>query len=171
MAYGAILSARPFLNLQSSEYIRQIQLNREHHTPLDHSVDPYVPLPSERTPIAFSFMLCISVGVAVLCLLAFHIYLLLTGQTTIEFHGNCSNWRQARRLKKKHKTPYDLGMKRNFQQVYGCSRHPILAVMVPSWREPEFLPLPLPGEEGKRRTTAMKKTEQKENDETAAFLV
>jgi hypothetical protein len=94
-------------------------------------------------------MLCLAVGIAVAILGGFHLYLCLTGQTTIEFHGNWINKRKFAKLNKKFTSPYDLGRKRNWQQVYG-TQHPLLALLVPSTREPEFLPLPLKGEEGKR---------------------
>jgi len=45
-----------------------------------------------------------------------------------------------------------LGIKRNWQQVYGTS-HPLLALL-PSTRVPEFLPTPLAGERGKRHSKA-----------------
>lgn len=83
------------------------------------------------------------------CLGGFHLYLCLTGQTTIEFHGNWVNRRKANKLNKKWKNPYDMGMKRNWQQVYG-SGNALLAFLIPSCREPEFLPLPLPEEKGRR---------------------
>jgi hypothetical protein len=95
-------------------------------------------------------MLCLAVGIAVACLGGFHLYLVLTGQTTIEFHGNWVNRTKAKSLGQKWRNPYDLGWKRNFQQVYGTK--PMLwAFIIPSMREPEFLPLPLIGEDGKRR--------------------
>lgn len=46
--------------------------------------------------------------------------------------------------------PYDMGLKRNWEQVYG-TRHPVAALLMPSLRQPEFLPVPLEGETGKRR--------------------
>lgn len=83
------------------------------------------------------------------CLGGFHLYLCLTAQTTIEFHGNFGNRRKANRLNKKWSNPYSLGWKRNFQQIYGTQ--PMWkALLLPSTREPEFLPLPLPGDKGKR---------------------
>jgi hypothetical protein len=100
-------------------------------------------------------MLCLSVGLAVLSLGAFHAYLLLTGQTTIEFHGNCANKKRAKRTKTRWRNPYDLGLLRNFQQVYG-SKHPILAMVIPSLREPEFLPIPIPGDRGRRHAKSKK---------------
>lgn len=108
-----------------------------------------VPFAKDRLAISLSFMLCLAIGIAVACLGGFHLYLLLTGQTTIEFHGNFVNKRKAARLDKKFKNPYDLGYKRNFQQVYG-TQNVFKALFVPSRREPEFLPLPMSGEEGKR---------------------
>ncbi len=46
-----------------------------------------------------------------------------------------------------------MGRKRNWQQVYG-TLHPLAALLIPSWRHPEFLPVPLEGDTGKRRRPA-----------------
>lgn len=104
MIYGALLSYRPFRNLAKHEYwdqIRQAQQQQQQqhlqqNTPIQHQQQmqvmhlyPMVPIPSEKLPITLSFMLCISVGIAVFCLGGFHLYLILTAQTTIEFHGAC----------------------------------------------------------------------------------
>ena len=48
--------------------------------------------------------------------------------------------------------PYDLGWKQNWNQIYGGG-HPLLAVL-PSNREPEFLPVPMAGPTGRRRRRA-----------------
>lgn len=81
-------------------------------------------------------------------------YLCLTGQTTIEFHGNFVSRRKATRLGKKWQNPYSLGWKCNFQQVFGASLPVWKAILMPSTREPEFLPLPLP--DGKRSNHTQK---------------
>jgi hypothetical protein len=60
------------------------------------------------------------------------------------------NRRKAKRLNKKWKNPYDMGLKRNWQQVYG-SGNALLALLIPSKREPEFFPIPLPREDGRRK--------------------
>jgi hypothetical protein len=129
----------------------------------------------DETAIAFSFMLCLSIGLAVACLGGFHLYLLLTAQTTIEFHGkyhhtvsivmivfhfysfevhavahtgNYSNKRRAKQRGSTWKNPYDLGWKQNWRQVYG-SQHWFMALL-PSSREPEFLPIPVSGKPARR---------------------
>lgn len=150
MLYGAIIAYQPFREIGSSDYFKQVQMNRSKEYKVYRHLIPNVPLPSERTPIAFSFMLCLSVGIAVMCLMSFHLYLVFTAQTTIEFHGNWSKRRQARKRGRAWMNPYDLGWKRNWQQVFG-SLHPLVALL-PSWREPEFLPLPILGEKGRRRS-------------------
>jgi len=161
MAYGVSLTWYPFSAVRSKEYHDQITLSREQHSDEILHMYDYVPIPRERTAIAFSFLLCISVGLAVSVLFGFHTYLLLTAQTTIEFHGNCANRRRAKKMNKKYKNPYDLGMKRNFQQVYG-SGNPLLAIIIPSNREPEFLPLPIPGKEGFRPRNVGKKDQEED---------
>jgi palmitoyltransferase len=62
-------------------------------------------------------MLDLALGMAVACLGGFHLYLTLTGQTTIESHGNLMNRTKAKQLGQKWRNPYDLGWKRNLQQV------------------------------------------------------
>ena len=45
-----------------------------------------------RAGITFSFVISISVGIALSLFLVWHGYLVLSGQTTIEFWGNCTKW-------------------------------------------------------------------------------
>ena len=128
-------------------------------------IHPYTPIASERVPLSLGFMLCLAVGVAVAFLGGFHIYLVLTGQTTIEFHGNFVKRAKARRLGQKFRNPYDMGWKRNWQQVYGEYNDRwsmFLAVLIPSRREPQFLPLPIGGEEGKRKHLRQLRWEQED---------
>merc|ERR1711907_454883 len=70
----------------------------------------------------------------------------------IEFHGNLVNRRKAKRSGQKYRNPYDMGWKRNWQQVYG-DRLPIIpSILILSTREPDFLPIPtIGGEDGKRK--------------------
>jgi hypothetical protein len=149
MFYGAAVTYVPFTNCNGPLYMRQKQEYLK--TGAWKHIYNFVPIAKERMPISMSFMLCLAVGCAVACLGGFHLYLCLTGQTTIEFHGNWMNKSKAKRLNKKWKNPYDLGYKRNWQQVYGSRQPWLRAWIVPSTREPEFLPLPMTGEEGKRR--------------------
>lgn len=131
----------------------------------------YIPTPNERTSIALGFMICLCLGCAVGCLLVFHLYLTMTAQTTIEFHGN---WAK-RRKNKGWVNPYAAGSwKRNWEMVYGTRYHFLggddddedngamnshqcndqhsyrgcwgfFSAMMPSKREPEFLPIPIDG--------------------------
>ncbi len=55
--------------------------------------------------------------------------------------GNLAERRAARIQGFEYRNPYDLGLRRNFQQLWG-SGNPYLAVLIPSSREPEFLPVP-----------------------------
>jgi len=147
VVYGFILCYEPFQNTTGRLYKSQAQAARKSGE-WKH-LYPMVPVYSERLPISLSFMLCLAVGVAVACLGGFHLYLVLTGQTTIEFHGNWLNARKAKKLNKTFRNPYDMGWRRNWQQVYGTMPW-WRAFLIPSRREPEFLPLPLKGDAGKR---------------------
>mmetsp|Transcript_17318 Transcript_17318/g.26234 ORF Transcript_17318/g.26234 Transcript_17318/m.26234 type:complete len:447 (+) Transcript_17318:42-1382(+) len=149
MVYGIALTLKPFMSIYTKFYFKQIKMSRqEGFATVQHMFD-YVPTPEERTAVTFTILLCASVGLGVTTLLIFHTYLMLTAQTTIEFQGNLFSKRRARLQKQKFKNPYDLGWKRNFQQIYGLG-NPVLKIFIPSSREPEFLPLPLPGKEGLR---------------------
>jgi palmitoyltransferase len=86
------------------------------------------------------FVLTLSVAIAVMILLSWHVYLVLSAQTTIEFYGNRS---KASKLRVKgifYHNPYDLGWARNWQQVFGNS-HPLIAIL-PSRRPPPWPPWP-----------------------------
>lgn len=153
MGYGAILMYRPFMNSSNHLYSENIKLSKEQGFDSIQHIIPLVPTPSEKISIAFSFMMCLSVGFAVFFLFTMHIYLVLSAQTTIEYHANLQKKRFVRRRGITWINPYDLGMKRNWQQVYGTC-HPLLALL-PSRREPEFLPVPLAGERGRRHCKAL----------------
>lgn len=63
----------------------------------------------------FALVLSGSAFIAVFGLLVWHLFLVLTGQGTIEFYDNFLNWREARRAGKKWKNPYDRGCINNFK--------------------------------------------------------
>merc|ERR1719362_1717457 len=72
-----------------------------------------------RTRILMAFMVCCSILAALLILGGFHVYLVLSNQTTIEFQTNFVRRVEARRNGEYFRNPYDLGRTRNFQQVFG----------------------------------------------------
>jgi len=171
MMYGAFISYRPFAN--SSGPLYRDQLAQFRKTGVWKHIHPYTPISSERMPLSLGFMLCLAVGIAVACLGGFHIYLVLSGQTTIEFHGNFVNKARAKRSGQKFRNPYDMGMKRNWQQVYGDynGKWPMfMAVLIPSRREPDFLPLPIGGEEGKRKHLRQQQRRESEAEMTRPFI-
>eukprot|EP00980_Cylindrotheca_fusiformis_P002914 scaffold675_cov103-Cylindrotheca_fusiformis.AAC.25 len=141
MIYAGSITYEPFQNTGGKLY--RMQRDNFRKTGIRTRMFPMVPFPDERLKVSLACMLSLSIGLAVACLGGFHLYLCLTGQTTIEFHGNWMNRRRAKRLNKKYQNPYDLGWKRNWQQVFGSSRNCLLAFLIPSTREPEFLPIPI----------------------------
>jgi palmitoyltransferase len=152
MIYGTVLSYRSFISMDSALYDEQKKALKEwaRTNPVTtfRRIYPFVPLPFERSSIALSFVLCLTVGIAVVIILVFHIYLILTAQTTIEFHGNWVKKAQCKLRKIPFKYPYSLGWKRNLQQVFGSGM--VILWFLPSIREPEFLPIPLKGDKGVR---------------------
>ena len=150
MMYGLYISYVPFLNMDNELYIQQIKMSRAQGYKLIQNLLPYVPTPFQRTSVAFCFMICLSVGIAIFGLCGFHFYLTLTGQTTIEFHSNWSKKKRAEECGLAFVNPYDLGYRRNWQQVFG-RKNVFLSILVPSMREPEFLPVALADDVGRRR--------------------
>jgi hypothetical protein len=182
MMYGTFILLEPFLLSKSMDYRRQLMLEQQYMNRNQFSVQdlmklprvqPMMPLRSEKLYITLSFMLCVAVGIALLGLGGFHMYLVSTGQTTIEFHGN---WPKRRRrgieaaatttthVYEKWQNPYSRGtILANWQQVYGISSLPFLqwfrcgynahswinllwCIMVPHHGLPHFLPVPIPGQ-------------------------
>jgi len=188
MVYGALIMYQPFMMIDSPDYRRQISLSRdlyqrELNLQRDHEINsidmgkksffryshvqhliPNVPIPREATSIAFSFMMSVAVGLSVFLLLVFHLYLISTAQTTIEFHGNRLKREQCKMRGEVFSNPYDLGLHRNLEQVWGRwgnSGNPWLlfwTALLPSWRENEFLPIPFLGESGLRDTWKQSKS-------------
>mmetsp|Transcript_94023 Transcript_94023/g.244890 ORF Transcript_94023/g.244890 Transcript_94023/m.244890 type:complete len:279 (-) Transcript_94023:46-882(-) len=72
-----------------------------------------------RQCITTTFMLCCSILVALLILGGFHMFLVLSNQSTIEFQTNVMHRKEARKNGEFFRNPYDLGRSRNFQQVFG----------------------------------------------------
>jgi len=167
--YGTALCFPAFMYTGGKEYRDQVRMaSRGTQIPLKDLVvrhiqsNPFIPTPAERTLVSLAFMLCVCLAAAVTCLGGFHLYLVLSAQTTIEFHSNFSKRRKAG-----WKNPYSAGSwKKNWEMIYGTlywSRHRaggscenedeehsrchgfggILMAMMPSKREPEFLPFPI----------------------------
>merc|ERR1712224_161528 len=61
-----------------------------------------------RQCITTSFMICCSILIALCILGGFHVYLVLTNQTTIEFQINLMRRREARKNGEFYRNPYDL---------------------------------------------------------------
>ena len=143
MIYGTILTAVPFRNMNGVRVRDQIKMSKEAGFKTAQHMMRMVPIPEDRTALTFAFMLCLSIGIAISVLGGFHLYLMLTAQTTIEFHGNFAKRRGAARRGSKWNNPYSVGWRNNFRLVYG-TRHPLLSIL-PSSREPQFLPIPING--------------------------
>lgn len=155
MTYGTALMLEPFLLSRSPEYHSQAVYQRRvvKEGLKAERMLPMLPFHEEKMLLTLSFMLCAAVGIATLLLGGLHVYLTLTAQTTIEFHGNWTARKRARAAGQKWKNPYSSGSCiANWQQVYGTC--PLLLSVLPSRREREYLPVPLPGRTGCRMLKA-----------------
>jgi len=93
------------------------------------------PICMSRSQITFAFIITISVGCAVGLLLAFHTYLILTAQTTIEFYFNKFSGRARRHRAELFLNEFDLGRRKNWHAVFGARKY-WFSWMLPSWAPP-----------------------------------
>ena len=154
MVYGSLLTAVPFSNMNGIRVRDQVKLSKEAGFKTAQHMLRMVPLPEDRTALTFAFMLCLSIGIAISVLGGFHMYLMFSAQTTIEFHGNFAKRRGASKRGSKWNNPYSVGWRNNFRLVYG-RQHPLLAIL-PSSREPQFLPVPINGKLVRRQKRSKK---------------
>jgi len=72
-----------------------------------------------RMRILMAFGVCSAIAMSLLLLGGFHVYLVLSNETTIEFLTNFLHRADAMRNGGSFRNPYDLGWTPNFQQVFG----------------------------------------------------
>jgi len=77
----------------------------------------------KHSMLLFTFMLSLSVLFALSLFIVWHAYLVATNQTTIEFYSNRLDAMEARNAGEVWTNPYSLGVRANFEQVFGLSRH------------------------------------------------
>jgi len=95
---------------------------------------------SSSGAVMFPFTMCLAVGFAVSLLYSWHIYLVLSGQTTIEFYQNQMKRSQMARRGEVFSNRFDQGRVKNFQAVFGKGRYWF------SWMLPRTSP---PGSDGR----------------------
>ena len=82
------------------------------------------PRSEDHGPIVFSCVLALSVSIAVGILLFWHVYLMATGQTTIEWYNNRVRAADARKRGAVYLNPWDLGVVTNIAMVLGSREDP-----------------------------------------------
>jgi len=84
------------------------------------SHDMFRGIPSSQTSIFVVFLITSGVTVGVGALFLFHVYLIGTAHTTIEFYGKLTSGPRLKREGRQYVNPYDLGsFWKNFEQVFG----------------------------------------------------
>ena len=96
--FAIFVTLAPFLSIQKEKSI--LGLN--------------VPV-SEAENINIMFVICCSVEIAISFLFFWHMYLILTGQTTIEYYINGSRRRRNLARGQVFLNPYDMGRKKNWE--------------------------------------------------------
>ncbi len=85
--------------------------------------------------LLFTFVLVVSILFALCLFIGWHVYLIATNQTTIEFYLNRLDARDAMAHGEGCANPWSLGLRRNFEQVFGPTRN-VCAWIMPSRRPP-----------------------------------
>ena len=83
----------------------------------------YVRTNRREHTIVFIFVLTLSVLFALTLFIVWHVYLVATNQTTIEFYSNRMDASDARRRGERWVNPFSIGARGNFEQVFGMSRN------------------------------------------------
>ena len=118
--YGVVMTISPFLNL--SVYSRSY---------------PLVAAKEQENPEVFAivtvFTICLAGVIAVGFLLCWHLFLIATNQTTVEFYVNLHETRDASRRGEVYKNPFNHGLMKNIERVFGDStRSLFLRIIIPS---------------------------------------
>lgn len=100
----------------------------------NHDVERF-PICSSRSQVTFAFIITLSVGMAVGLLLAFHTYLILSAQTTIEFYFNKFSGKARKHRGEVFLNEFDLGRRKNWHAVFGAGKY-WFSWMLPSWAPP-----------------------------------
>jgi palmitoyltransferase len=72
----------------------------------------------ERSAATFACLLAVSVFLAMCGLWFWHVYLVLTAQTSIDYHYFAEKRREAKKRGEHYQNPHDLGWRRNWQDVF-----------------------------------------------------
>ena len=72
----------------------------------------------ERSTAIFSCLLAVSVFLAMCGLWGWHVYLVLTAQTSIDYHYFSEKRKEFKKRGEVYVNPHDMGIKRNWQNVF-----------------------------------------------------
>ncbi|EME31316.1 Probable palmitoyltransferase [Galdieria sulphuraria] len=93
----------------------------------------------EAKVAVYIFILCLSVAISLFILLSWHLYLIATSQTTIEFYENREKKRNSNMASRRYIHEYDIGFYHNLKTIFGSYQH-VWELFLPSFR-----PLPIDG--------------------------
>eukprot|EP00047_Mylnosiga_fluctuans_P020715 m.95493 g.95493 ORF g.95493 m.95493 type:complete len:205 (-) comp8603_c0_seq1:12-626(-) len=93
---------------------------------------------SRGTQVAFTFVLTTAVTIALGLLLGWHVYLVSTAQTTIEFHTYLTLKSEAKARGERFVNPFDFGFRKNWETFFGLveGRTFLRHVLWPSTHKP-----------------------------------
>ena len=121
--YCILMTAVPVLSLHKHKAVFGVKVPRK-----------------SRPTVSFIFIITSAVGFAVSMLFFWHVHLLFTAQTTIEFHGNRTRTRRAKARGELFINPYNMGYYRNWCHIFGTG-NTVFAIL-PSFRVPPWPPYP-----------------------------
>jgi len=120
--YGVMICLVPFFKCHSVRRMDSIAMRAN-------------PICASKAHITFAFVITLSVGIAVSLMLAFHVYLVLSAQTTIEFYYNKFTNKRVTYHGESFVNPYDLGRTKNWHAVFGVGAY-YWSWMMPSLATP-----------------------------------
>jgi hypothetical protein len=101
------------------------------------------PYSTSRSSVVFSFILASAVAASLGFLGGWQYYMILTGQTSIEFYIHRDNAATAASIGRNYRNPNDKGVRRNFQEFFGVdSSLWWFAWLVPGMSNPNRLSRP-----------------------------
>jgi len=134
--YGVLITSIPFVRCLNQRGREAMEKN---------------PICMSRSQITFGFIITLSVGIAVGMLLAFHTYLILSAQTTIEFYYNKFSSKARKYKGEVFLNEFDLGRRKNWHSVFGSGKYWF------SWLLPSFSSPPGDGFEYPTRSEMFRK--------------
>ena len=126
------------LHISSSKTMSSRQRRRVRGVALSALLDLENVWKDEKGAVFFCFLVAVVISIAVGILFFWHVYLVSTAQTTIDFYVNYDRKRRMEEIGLVYRNPYDLGIRENWALVLGKGKNLLetFQLILPSSRPP-----------------------------------